>query len=230
MMRTFDSQEMELMDRPQPPSPELAETLRQLEFLNRHFGGHGYARRFLRRHFQAGGRYRVLDLATGGGDYPRAMVDWARATGVELQIDAVDANPGTVILAREFSAGYREIHFHEGDIRQFAGEPPYDLVHCSLSMHHFPAEDAVHLLARCRTLTRNQVLVTDLERSFLTRSAVRLANTVFRHNHITVQDGETSTRRAFSFGEFRSLAERAGWERFGHGRFLFCRQALWLAV
>jgi hypothetical protein len=35
-------------------------------------------------------------------------------------------------------------------------------------------------------------------------------------------------RRAFSFEEFRALAEAAGWENFGHQRFLFCRQAIWL--
>jgi hypothetical protein len=27
----------------------------------------------------------------------------------------------------------------------------------------------------------------------------------------------------------RALAEAAGWKDFGHARFLFCRQALWMA-
>ncbi len=227
-MRLFDCEETELMDRPQPASRELAATLRQLEFLNRHFGGHEYVRRFLRRNFRPGQCCRVLDLATGGGDFPRVMVDWARARNVSLQIDAVDANPGTVALAVRFSADYPEIRYHESDIRVFEGGGLYDFVHCSLSLHHFAVEDAVALLARCRQLSRSRILVTDLERTRLTGIGVRLANAVFRHNPMTVQDGDTSARRAFSFGEFRRLAERAGWKQFGHARFLFFRQALWV--
>jgi len=34
--------------------------------------------------------------------------------------------------------------------------------------------------------------------------------------------------RAFSFREFRSLAERAGWRNFGHAKFVFARQAICL--
>jgi hypothetical protein len=45
---------------------------------------------------------------------------------------------------------------------------------------------------------------------------------------MTQADARTSIRRAFSFAELRGLAEAAGWEHFGHTRFLFCRQAVWL--
>jgi hypothetical protein len=44
---------------------------------------------------------------------------------------------------------------------------------------------------------------------------------------MTQADALTSARRAFSFEEFRALAESADWHDFGHARFLFCRQALW---
>ena len=45
---------------------------------------------------------------------------------------------------------------------------------------------------------------------------------------MTRHDARVSARRAFSFAEFRQLAERAAWTDFGHSRFIFCRQALWL--
>jgi hypothetical protein len=41
-------------------------------------------------------------------------------------------------------------------------------------------------------------------------------------------DARLSAERAFSFHEFRMLAERAGWTNFGHARFAVARQALWL--
>jgi hypothetical protein len=37
-----------------------------------------------------------------------------------------------------------------------------------------------------------------------------------------------SAARAFSFGEFRALAQRAGWKNFGHRKFAFARQAIWV--
>lgn len=227
-MRHYDSRETELMDRPQPASHELELTLRELETLNRRFGGHRYARRFLARRFRSGKTYRVLDVATGGGDFPRAMVDWARAHQVQLQIDAIDASSAIVRLANQFSTSYPEIRVQVADARHYTSEDAYDLVHCSLSVHHFSAAEAVGLLKRFRALSREYVLVTDLERSVWTSVGVWLATKVFTRGRITIQDGHTSARRAFSFREFRALAKGAAWPPFGHERFLFCRQALWL--
>jgi hypothetical protein len=45
---------------------------------------------------------------------------------------------------------------------------------------------------------------------------------------MTCADGRTSAARAFSFRELRILAERAGWKNFGHAKFAFARQAIWL--
>jgi len=227
-MRTFDCHEIELMDGPQPPSRQLTRTLRELESLNRRFGGHRYALRFMARHFRPGSTYRILDLATGGGDFPRAMVDWARERGIALEIDAVDASPAIAELAESFSADYPEITYFLGDAVSFDSGMRYDLVHCSLALHHFSTAQAVELLKRCRSLSKNLVLVTDLERRLMTSLGVGLANRFFGHSPMTCRDGATSARRAFSFREFRLLAKGAGWAQFGHQRFLFCRQALWL--
>jgi ubiquinone/menaquinone biosynthesis C-methylase UbiE len=227
-MRTFDCHETERMDRPQPVSDELATTLRDLESMNHRFGGHRYVRRFIAKRFRPGYTYRVLDLATGGGDFPRVMVDWARENRVSLVIDAVDSNEAIIDLAREFSEGYPEIRYQVGNALSFRSPRFYDLVHCSLTMHHFQTQEAVEFLKRCRELSKKYVLVTDLRRSLLTRLGVHFVNSFFGHERMTRKDGDTSARRAFNFREFRMLAKGAGWERFGHERFRFCRQALWL--
>jgi hypothetical protein len=41
-------------------------------------------------------------------------------------------------------------------------------------------------------------------------------------------DARLSALRAFSFGEMRDLAIRAGWKNFDRKRFRFARQAVWL--
>ena len=230
MERLFNEFEPELMDRPQPVTGELESTLRQLAFLNEHFGGHRFVRRFLSRSFRKGESVHALDLAAGGGDFPRAMVNWGRSRGVHLKVDAVDANSSILRIAAKMSGEYPQISFHSGDALTFDAEQQYDLVHCSLVLHHFNAEDAVKLLRHARKLSRRCVLVTDLERSWFTRFAVWTANRLLIHTEMTRRDGDTSVQRAFSFAEAHSLAIRAGWTKFGHRRFLFCRQALWMEL
>lgn len=228
MKRAFDPQELELMDRPQPVTPELEECLRNLVSLNRVFGSHRLIRKFLAQWLVSDRTYRVLDLCTGAGDIPRLIVDWARQSGVSLRIDAVDASDSTLEIARRGAEAYPEIQFLKGDALKWETRETYDLVTCSLALHHFSDRDAVALLRRCRTLSNRFVLVSDLERSGWGAAGVRLLTTFFYRQPMTRTDANMSIHRAFSFPEMRALAEAAGWESFGHMRFLFCRQAVWL--
>jgi 2-polyprenyl-3-methyl-5-hydroxy-6-metoxy-1,4-benzoquinol methylase len=228
MQRAFDPDEPEMMDRPQPVSAELEADLLNLVSLNRLFGSHRLLRRFLAQWLKPGRSYRVLDLATGAGDLPRVMLEWARARDITLRIDAVDGNASTVEIARRHSAGFPEIAFQVADVFAYDSAETYDLVTCSLALHHFADDDAVRLLRRCRSLSHCYVLVSDLERSMATLAGVCALTALFYREPMTRNDARVSARRAFSFSEFRQLAERAAWKDFGHARFAFCRQAIWL--
>jgi SAM-dependent methyltransferase len=227
MKRQFDPAIPELMDRPQPVTPELASDLRNLRQLNRYFGSYRLIQHFLRRWIQPLSRMRVLDLATGSGDIPRLIVDYARNAGAEVTVDAVDQQASTLEIARDLSGDYSEINFVKGDVLSF-GDGSYDLVLCSLALHHFEEEAAVQLLRRCRDLSRRYVLVSDLRRGLVASLGVYLLTTFIFREPMTRTDARLSAERAFSFRELRSLAERAGWKNFGHANFAFARQALWL--
>jgi SAM-dependent methyltransferase len=228
MKRQFDPAEPELMDRPQPVTAELVSDLRNLRQLNRHFGSHALVTHFLRRWIQPGMRLRVLDLATGSGDIPRLVIDYARKTGATVTVDAVDQQSSTLEIARGLSADYPEIDFKQGDALFFGEEGQYDIVLSSLALHHFDETTAVRMLERCRLSSRRFVLVSDLRRGFLATVGVYLLTALIYRDPMTKTDGRLSAARAFSFHEFRSLAERAGWRNFGHRKFRFARQAIWL--
>jgi len=87
MKRKFDPAELELMDRPQPVSSELERDLKNLRSLNRWFGSYSLVRHFLRRWIKPDSRLRVADLATGSGDIPRLIVDFARQAGAQVQVE-----------------------------------------------------------------------------------------------------------------------------------------------
>jgi ubiquinone/menaquinone biosynthesis C-methylase UbiE len=164
MKRQFDPAEPELMDRPQPVSSELDNDLRNLRQLNRFFGSHCLVRNFLRRWIEPGDHVRIVDLATGSGDIPRLIVDYAQRIGAKVEIDALDRQPATLEIARNFSGNYPEISYIEANILEWRPAEPYDIVLCSLALHHFSDDDAVRVLRRCRELSRKFVLVSDLRR------------------------------------------------------------------
>lgn len=229
MKRQFDPAEPELMDRPQPVTPELASDLKNLRQLNRYFGSYRLIQHFLRRWIRPGRQMRILDLATGSGDIPRLIVDHARQAGASVTVDAVDQQASTLEIARGLSGDYPEITFVQGDILEF-GESAYDFVLCSLALHHFDEDSAVQVLQRCRELSRQYVLVSDLRRGLLASVGVYLLTAILFREPMTRIDARLSAERAFSFREFRSLAERAGWKNFGHRNFAFARQAMWLEL
>ena len=228
MKRQFDPAELELMDRPQPVSAELESDLENLRELNRWFGSYALISMFLSRWIKPGARMRIVDLATGSGDIPRLIAEYGRKVGAELQIDALDRQSATLEIARRLSARYPEISFVEGNVLEWQSPEPYDIVFCTLALHHFSEDNAVQLLQRCRDLSRKFVLVSDLCRGWLATIGVHLLTATMFGDPMTKYDGRLSAARAFSFSEMNQLARRAGWTNFGHQSFPFARQAIWL--
>jgi 2-polyprenyl-3-methyl-5-hydroxy-6-metoxy-1,4-benzoquinol methylase len=228
MKRSFDPAVLEMMDRPQPVSAELERDLERLRQLNRWFGSYRLVVDFMRRWLQPGARARIVDLATGSGDIPRLIADYAREIGAQVEIDALDQQPATLEIARKLSTGYAEICYREANILEWDSVDSYDIVLCTLALHHFSDEDAVTVLRRCRELSRRFVLVSDLRRGFLPRAGVYLLTALIFREPMTRHDARLSVVRAFSFAEMCDLAVRAGWGHFGHKKFRFARQAIWL--
>jgi 2-polyprenyl-3-methyl-5-hydroxy-6-metoxy-1,4-benzoquinol methylase len=228
MNRQFDAAVLEMMDRPQPVTPELERDLANIRSFNRRFGSHRLIRYFLRRWLKPNTSARVLDLATGSGDIPRLIVDVARANHVRVHVDAIDQQSATVEIARNLSASHPEITFAVADLFESNPPDPYDIVLCSLALHHFTEADAVRVLRKCATLSCGAVLVSDLRRSPWLSFAVYLVTALFYREPMTKFDARLSAARAFSFREMADLARRAGWRNFGHRRFAVGRQAIWL--
>jgi ubiquinone/menaquinone biosynthesis C-methylase UbiE len=229
MKREFSQSQPELMDVAEPGSPELEESLRNLASMNRHFGAHRLIRRFLKAWFAPGETYRVLDLATGAGDIPRMMLEWGQPRGIRFEIDAVDANPATIEVARKMTP-YPQVNWIAADALTYGPGRTYDLVCCSLALHHFAQADAVRLLRRCQRLSHRFTLVADLERSPLNYFCIWLVTALIYRDPITRHDGLISAKRAFSYDELAELASEAGWEVFEQCRFPPCRQAIWMVT
>jgi ubiquinone/menaquinone biosynthesis C-methylase UbiE len=226
--RQFDPALPELMDRPQPVTRELERDLANLRSFNRWFGGHRLLRHFLRRWLTPNGKARILDVATGSGDIPRLVVDHTRRQNISVHVDAIDQQASTIEIARGLSAAYPEIDFFCADLFEWNPPESYDIVLCSLTLHHFSNNDAVRVLQKIRELSIARILVADLRRARLLTWAVYFVTATIYRDEMTRTDARLSAARAFSFIEMREVAERAGWRNFGHQKFAVGRQAIWI--
>ncbi|HEU0274489.1 MAG TPA: methyltransferase domain-containing protein [Candidatus Udaeobacter sp.] len=228
MKRSFDPTVLEMMDRPQPVSAELERDLERIRQLNRWFGSYRLILGFIRRWVRPADKLRIVDLATGSGDIPRLIVDYARQVNAKIRIDALDWQPATLQIAAKLSVNYPEISYCEANILEWDPVETYDIALCSLALHHFGNHDAVRVLYRCRKVSNGFVLVSDLRRSFGLVAGTYLLTTLVFREAMTRYDARLSVLRAFSFSEMHNLAREAGWRSFKHAKFCFSRQAIWL--
>jgi SAM-dependent methyltransferase len=206
----------ELMDRPDAAVAELRRSLGDLRAVNRWLGG---SRALLRLVGPMLGEVadrpvRILDVATGSGDIPVALVRWAARRGERLEVTATDLHPATLEAARAHTAGHPGIRVVAGDaLRLPFADDAFHVATCCTALHHFSDDDAVHALSELRRVATRGIVVLDLRRSRAAMLGVSLlASTVWRGHPITRHDGPVSVRGAFTAAELRDLARRAGIE------------------
>ena len=226
--RKFDPAVTEIMDRPQPISDDLRLDLGNIEILNRLFGSYELIRHFLSRWIARDDSVSVLDLGTGSGDIPRRIVDWSREQKAAVRVHAIDFQPSTLSIAKAKSTLYPEITYEAADMLNFTPAEPFDIVICSLVLHHFAFPDAVSLLQRIRSFACRGVVVADLERTDFGIVGIYLLTSMLIRHPMNKFDARLSIHRAFSFRELAAAAVAAGWSRFGHRSFPVSRQAIWL--
>lgn len=211
----------ELLDDPDADSALVAESLSHIARANRWLGGTWAARAgiawVLRGVDRArgggrpevgryeGGPYSLLDIGTGAGDIPRALVKWGARRGIGLVPIGLERHPAAARLAGQtlptMLACASAIPVKPGGV---------DLVLISQVLHHLARQDAIALLQACARVARVGVVAADLERSAIARAGFRLAARFFRFDASTRADGVTSIRRGYSPADLRDLLAAAG--------------------
>lgn len=200
----------ELMDEPVDDVGELEANLRDIAFANARLGGITPVLHALQR--LGARRLEVLDVGSGAADIPIALVRDASRRGVELSVTCLDRSEQMLALARRTAAGDPALSFVQADggALPFA-DGAFDVVICTLALHHFDPGDAQPLLRELRRVARVTPVVCDLRRSELAFAATWLWSRTSR-NRLTRHDAPLSVRRAYTPGEALALARDAGWQ------------------
>ena len=197
-------------------APELHhEALAGLQRLNRWSGAEFHMARMLRQvQDDLGGRkLRVIDLATGSGDLPIGLDRRMRKAGRPFEFSGCDISP-TAVAESSHRAGDNErgSRFFVRDLLADGVPLGYDVIICSLFLHHLSDEQVVRLLASAKATNPAAIVISDLDRSKMNYRAVQLACKVLTSSPVVKFDGPASVRSAFTPPEISALARRAGLE------------------
>lgn len=150
---------------------------------------------------------RVLDVATGAGDVPLALAKRASSANLPVAIEACDVSATALTHATEAAQG--RVRFFRHDVLAELLPGGFDLVTCSLFLHHLSERDAITLLRRMKA-AGSVVAVNDLSRSRAGHLAVWAACRLLTRSPVVHFDGPASVRSAFTPDEAADLAEHAG--------------------
>jgi 2-polyprenyl-3-methyl-5-hydroxy-6-metoxy-1,4-benzoquinol methylase len=154
---------------------------------------------------------RVLDVASGGGDVGLGLERIARRYGCEVTVDGCDVSPTALSIATEAAA-------RQGSAAQFREQNAivdplptgYDVVVCSLFLHHLSEDEAIAVLENMGQAAGRRVLVNDLLRTQLGYWLAWCGSRILTRSHIVRVDGPLSVAAAFRPAEALALADAAG--------------------
>ena len=205
------SQATEIMDDFQMEGETLRSSLDQIALINQWLGGNGVTLGGLQelvRDLPPAVPLRILDLGCGNGDLLRVVAKWGRKTGRQLELIGIDGNAFTINYAQKLSQGFPEISYRTEMIPSlFLEEGNYDVVLCTLFLHHFATEDLENLLILLSNQAKTGIVINDLHRS---RIAYFLFNliTLFIPNRMVREDGLTSILRGFKKKDLLALTAK----------------------
>jgi SAM-dependent methyltransferase len=212
----------EVLDRPVDDPQRLGGALDDLARINRWLGGVALSRSALVRLMTGrhggpgrgplhGRRLRLLDVGTGGGELPAALLDWARGHGIDLRIEAIDDRPETIALARERQRDREGLSLKVADARALPyRDASFDVAHSSLFAHHFDPPELRIVLSELRRVSRRAVVVNDLHRARRWQVLARFLTPLVTRNPITRHDAPLSALRAYRPEELAQLCGQVG--------------------
>ena len=199
----------ELIDSPGADPALLRKSFRFIRRINKLLG---YTRATLShledfsRRWTPGQTIRVLDLATGSGDIPQAILHWSAQCGFDVRVVGADLLPEAAADAvAECGGRLRLVRAHALNL-PFADDS-FDYAITNMFLHHLDDDQIVQVLRDMARVARRGVIVADLLRNRRAYAWIVLftlwANPMVKH------DARVSVAQAFTRPEVLSLRDKA---------------------
>jgi ubiquinone/menaquinone biosynthesis C-methylase UbiE len=197
----------ELLDDDLGTPAEIVQSLRDLQRINRWFGGISTTLQLLQRIAERTGfrSLSLLEVGAGNGQVPIAARARLAREGVDLSITLLD-RVASHLPRNGFPAAVadaRQLPFSDGS---------FDVVAFNLVTHHFEPEILESVAHEALRVCRLAVLVNDVIRSPVHLALTYAGLPLFR-SRLTRHDAPASVRRAYTVEEMRSIVARTAARR-----------------
>lgn len=204
----------ELLDRDGHDPALLAANLADIRRVNRLGGGTRVILRSLPALLDgmpAGRPLSILDLGTGSADVPVAVSDWLRRRGRPCRIVASDISDEVLAVAAATLGDRPDIALSRLDaLATGAPAGAFDIVLCSLTLHHLDYDDGIRLLREMARVGRVGFILNDVARGWAGYAVAWAASRAATRNPMTRHDMPLSVERAWTPDELRAMLADAG--------------------
>lgn len=191
--------------------PVIAQTLKELNTINRRLGGNQISVSAFKKIAEKNPELVLADLGCGGGDIMAEMAKWSKRRNLENSFIGIDANPHIVDYAHSNTKDYPEISYQSINIfsEEFKKQN-FDIIHCCLFVHHFTSEELVSLFKQFKSQARKGVIINDLHRHPLAYWSILFLTSLFSKSEMVKNDASISVARGFKKIELINILEKAG--------------------
>ena len=188
----------EMIDTGEGSPAEIAASLRDMQFLNRAFGGESTSLRMLRKvaRQSAQNNLSLLDIGAGLGRVPLAARETLAPSGIRLNITLLDRvhlhlnHKERCVVGDALALPFRDASF--------------DVVSCCLFAHHLEPNQVLAYANEALRVATVAVLINDLVRHPLHFALAYAARPIYR-SRITRHDAPVSVRRAYTRKEMHEI-------------------------
>lgn len=203
----------ELLDTDAGSPGEVRSSLRDLDRVNRWFGGVSTSQKLVTQVARATGtnRLSILEVAAGSGETSCAVRDQLTTTGIGIDLTLLD-RASSHLAARERKNHQNGQHCSKlvvGDALHLPFEDAsFDVLLSNLFLHHLNPEQVLQFVDKALRVCRYAVVVNDISRSSLHLGFVYAGFPLFR-SRITRNDAPASVRQSFTLEEMRLILSRS---------------------
>ena len=203
------SYELERLDTGDYTPEEYARWLQEAKLINRWLGDARALRLTLDNEpwIADAKRVSILDVGAGSGELLKLAKEFLDPKDVCLVGAEMSFPAARTIAERSAEFGVKAVQCN--GLRLPFSDDSFDVVMCSLVLHHLGDADARKLIAEMSRVARKLSVVIDLNRDPLAYYLYRTFAPLFLQQ-LTVEDGSLSILRSFRADELRQLAEDAG--------------------
>lgn len=205
----YRTEEEEIMDDFSLEGEELRDALDKIASINQFLGGNKLTLQGVKKLIHTNDEITIVDVGCGNGDMLRALADFGTKNNYNFKLIGIDANAFTIDYAIKLSKEYPNISYKCEDIfSEPFSQLNYDIVLCTLTLHHFKNEQIDYLLQLFHKQARIGIIINDLHRNIIAYRAFQLICFFFGLNRMSREDGLISILRGFKKQELIDFSER----------------------